>query len=937
MSGSDKRVASTKEVEVSLLFTDIEGSTAKWEADPGAMRMELARHDKVLTETIIECGGAVVKHTGDGFLARFETCAMATSAAFGAQVRLAALDFSAVGGLSIRAAVDDGLVEDRNGDLYGLALNRCARAMDAAHGGQVLVSESVRGVLQTGVVLRLDGDRVDVGFADLGLHRLKGLAHPQHLYQMLHPQLREHFPPLRSLNASVGNLPVATTTVLGRAELLDQIRTSLETPGVVTLVGPGGVGKTILAIRAGHDATARFPDGVWLVDLASVSSPRGLEVALARDIGVAQRTDQTLDATLRDVLSSRQMLLILDNAEHLTKAVHDLLARVLVHGSPSRLLVTSRMPLGGATESMIRVGSLQTPKESHVTSVESALECPAIALFVQRACSARPTFALSMDNLADVTAICDRLDGLPLAIELAASRSELMSLGQIRVKLDDRFRLLQAGVAHESRHRTLLAVLDWSYENLSDEAKRLFERLSTLASSFDIEVATALSGTDEFNVIDQLGELARNSIVATEFVSGEPRYRLTETLRDYGWLRLVEYGNVAEVRRLHHDFFSGIATDLRRAMWSEDALSALDRCRLELSNLSRAFKFSLEMDPLSAIVMVTDLYALWLIRDLFADGLDWLEEAFEAIGGISNAPPSPELMAGLDDAGTLAWLMGKSADAQRYLEAAIAVADRLGVPPPPKALVRLGSIRSLAGDSAEGRRLCQLARSIALEHSNDVESVMVVERTLGAVLAFSGEAEEGAAICEQAITRARSTDLWLASALTNLSLATFEIQPVRAAEASLEAIDEGIRIGSKYYHGGALVGLGLAQWILGDEANSCRAYAEALTLMLDSGARQNVLMSLNKLSEALEHTASDVAVVLAAGVAALMPGPGSDGTWQEARRQMLRARVGDHVDNTMFEDAWSRGKRMSIDDMVVLARETVDEVWPELVGGVPVA
>jgi tetratricopeptide (TPR) repeat protein len=301
------------------------------------------------------------------------------------------------------------------------------------------------------------------------------------------------------------------------------------------------------------------------------------------------------------------------------------------------------------------------------------------------------------------------------------------------------------------------------------------------------------------------------------------------------------------------------------------------------------------------------------------------------MGGIADAPLSKEIVVALDDAGTLAWMMGNTTEAVRYLEAAIAAAERLEIPPPPKALVRLGSIRSLAGDPAEGLRLCHMALSIAHGLSADDESLMVVERTLGAVLALSGEPAEGAAICEQAITRARATDLWLPSALTNLAYASGEINPARAIEASLEAIEQSRRIGSKYYQGSAWAALGLARLTMGDVAESCRAYAEAIGLMLDSGARQSVLISLFKMSEALIDVATEPAVVLSGGVARLQLGPGSDGTWQEARYQHLQNQVGERLGEHAFSHAWARGGDLTIDAMVVLARETVDEAWPELV------
>jgi predicted ATPase/class 3 adenylate cyclase len=931
MTGIDGPRISTESVEVAVLFTDIEGSTVKWEANAGAMRDALAQHDEVLTTSINQCRGRVLKGTGDGFLARFDRVSDAVTAAVTAQLMLAARDFSAVGGIRIRAAVDAGAVEERDGDLYGPALNRCARVMDAAHGGQVLISENVWEEFSADPRLAIDGEWTPVELLDLGLHRLKGLARPQRLFQVTHPLLTQHFALPRSLNSSLGNLPIDTDRILGREELVHRVAELLEAPGVVTLVGPGGVGKTSLALRVGHEVTAMFPDGTWFVDLAPVSNPRGVAGAMARTMGVARRSDQTLEATLRDVLSSRQALLILDNAEHLADATRDVLARVLVSGSPSRVLVTSRVPLGGSAETKVRVDPLTTPDRLGVMSLAEAIKSPAVLLFVERARKARPGFTLTEENYLDALAICNHLDGLPLAIELAAARVELMSLDQIASRLDDRFRLLQAGPEQDPRHRTLVATLDWSYENLHEDAQRLFNSLSVVASSFDLETATAIAGVDEFDVIDQLGELVNNSMIATDQGGDRIRYRLIETMRDYAALHLEKTDEAGLTAQRHGAYFADLAGRLRRDMWGQHALAVLDRCQSELPDLRRAFEHALLTAPDTALTMATDLYALWLIRDLAADGRRWLNEAIAAVGGIDDALPTPRLVGALDDAGTLAWMMANTDESVRYLEAAIAGAERMGAPPPPKALVRLGSIRSFGGDMAEGRRLCRLAWSIALDQASDVESLMVVERTLGAVLALSGDPEEGAAICEQAITRARGTDLWLTSALTNLAYATFEIDPERATDVSLEAIDEAKRLGSKYYQGSAWAGLALARLSSGDAAGSCRAYAEALLLMLDSGARQNVLLALFRMSESLMAVAPESAVVLAAGVAVLQFGADTEGTTQQLRLQHVRNQIGDRLDEEGFDDAWRRGRKLTVDDLVVLARETVDGAWPQLV------
>ncbi len=926
MQSTQDRRASAERVDVAVLFTDIVGSTARWDADPAAMGEQLARHDAVLSRSILEHGGEVVKHTGDGFLARFSSVRDATAAAVSAQLDLGSSDFSSIGGLTIRAAIDVGPLESRDGDLYGPALNRCARLMDAAHGGQVLVSEGARESLRDAGPLRVGDSDEPIGVVDLGLHRFKGLSRPQRVFQILCRGLATDFPPPRSLNSSIGNLPVDASPVVGRDDVIVRVAALLESPGVVTLIGSGGVGKTRLATRVGHDVAARFPDGVWFVDLAPVHDRRQMAATTIRAMGLARRSGQTLETTLRDVLTSRQALLIIDNAEHLADATRELLNHVLIHGSPSRVLVTSRVALNCTAETTLRVEPLLTPRRVGVRTLADALLSPAVQLFVERARVAHPDFALSEDNFQDAVAICDGLDGLPLAIELAAARVEVMSLAQIAARLDDRFRLLQASGHQDPRHRTLVATLDWSFEHLGRDARRLLARLSTLAGDFSLDTATAIASADELDVVDQLGELVQTSMISVDRGGGEIRYHMVETMRNYAALRLGELGESEEARTHHLAHFTDLAARLRSLTWSRGALAVLDRCRLELADLRLAFEYALSQDPSTALAMATDLYALWITRDLVADGRRWLHEVAESMGG-AEPTPSATLIRALDDAGTLAWMMGNTQDAERYLTAALEIAESMGVPPPPKALVRLGSIRSLAGDPAEGLRLCQQARDLALSDTEDLESLMVVERTLGAVLALSGDAAEGAAICERAIARARETDLWLASALTNASFATWGINPTRAIELSQEAIGEARRIGSKYYLGSAWAGLGLANLALGNLEEGCRAYAESLTHMLDSGARQTVILSIYQLSEALIQRVPASAVTLSAGAAKLQPGPGPDGTWLEVRYPRTREHVGALMDDDLFADAWDYGTTLSLDDLVALARETVDELF----------
>jgi predicted ATPase/class 3 adenylate cyclase len=916
--------SSVREVDVVLLFTDIEDSTPKWEASVSSMAEALQRHDDILASSIQRFGGSLIKHTGDGVVANFTDVPSVLEAAIDIQRRLGEEDFAAVGGLSVRMGIHAGRAQERDGDLFGPTLNQCGRVMSVAHGGQVVTTLMVANILSDDYGEWCEA--VKASLVDIGVHRFKGLANPERLFQVTHPDIRGVFPSPRSLNALLGNLPASLSTLVGRDDLVAQVSELLREPGIVTLTGPGGVGKTSVALHVAKDLVERFPDGVWVVDLSPVVDAAGVSTTIAQAMGIAPRLGQTMDETLRDAFGVRQALLVLDNADRPRDGTATSLKNVILSGSHVSVLATSFSPIGIAGEVRVRVDPLSAPAGVNLKELTSAQQWPALQLFVERARATSPEFELTEVNLSSAVAICEHLDGLPLAIELAAARTELLTLEQIASRLTRRFQLLQSPSVHDHRHKALSTTLEWSMELLSPHTRELFVRLGALASSFDLTTACAIGNGDEFDIMNRLAELAANSMLIAEPVGQGVRYRMLESLRLFAEERLNEDPLALDIRRLHASHFADSAAEMRRLMWGPQGHESVDRGQRTLSDLRRALDFFLEHDPNVALKMTTDLYALWILRDLAVEGVKWFDDVLDALGGLEGASASPALVSGMDDAGTLAWMIGEQSRAERYLEAAIDMASQLGLQGPPKALVRLGTIRMLSGEMQEGRTMCRLATELA--QLADAETQLAVERTLGAVLSLSGDLEEGAAMCRHAIVRARQTDLWLASALTNLAWSSYQLDPAGAVDAAREAVVEATRIGSSYYLGSAYSSLALACWELGEADESFRAWAEALEKMLDAGAKSNALVTLNRMSDAMFDVAPKMAVTLAAG-AARHPGPGADGTWHEPRFESMKKRALPDLDADEFETAWREGASLSIDALVRLARSAVDELIPE--------
>ncbi len=551
------------------------------------MAEALRRHDALLRTAIEANGGYVFKTVGDAFCAAFARPADAVAAAADAQRALAGEDWSAVGGLAVRMALHSGATDERDGDYYGPAVNRVARLLAIVHGGQVVASATtallLRGMLPEQTELR-----------DLGDHHLKDLVEPERVWQILAPGLAESFPPLRSLESLSNNLPRQLTPLIGRDDLLAEVEPLVLEQPLVTLLGTGGIGKTRLALQAGADLLDSIGDGVWLVELATLSDAASVVPAVASTFGLREQGERPMLDVLVQYLKSRRLLLVLDNCEHLIAEAARVADAILRAAPQIRILATSREPLRIAGEHVYRVPPLSVPSGETLTA-EDALKYSAIAFFVERARTSDPKFALNDQNAPLVAEICRRLDGIALAIELAAARVKVMAPRQLAQRLDERFRVLTGGSRTSlPRQQTMRALIDWSYGLLSETEQRLFWRLSIFIGGCTIEAAEAVCADemiDAPDVIDLVASLVDKSLVVAEIAEDFTRYRLLESTRTFALEKLQESGE-RDVLAHRHARWAGDLADLAyKQRWStgvtepwcarfdpeaENALAAID-------------------------------------------------------------------------------------------------------------------------------------------------------------------------------------------------------------------------------------------------------------------------------------------------------------------------------------------------------------------------
>ena len=634
---------------LAFLFTDVERSSRLWEDDPAAMEVALAEHDEILKEAFA-VRGTVFSTMGDGMAVAFSTAPEAVSAAVAAQRGLQAHQWRSPAPIRVRMGIHVGVAQHREGDYFGPALNRCARLMGIGHGGQILISSAARAELP-----------VEVALVDLGVHRLRDLSEPERVFQVLADGLEADFPRLRSLTARVGNLPLRPTSFVGRSADLDRVVRALTSERVVTLAGVGGVGKTRLALQVAAEISPRFDDGTWLCELATTGDPAAVPHVLAGVLGVQPNTSGSITDAVLARLIPAEMLIVLDNCEHLLDAAGSIV-EAIVHRCPGVVvLATSREPLGVDGETILPLKSL---------SLEAAAQ-----LFLDRASAIGRD--LTDPNDASIREICTRLDGVPLALELAAARVASMTPVEIAARLDERFRLLTGGrrMALE-RHRTLRGTVDWSFDLLQPAERRVLERLSVFAGGFTLEAAEAVTADVDVLCIDVVESLVRKSMVVAEVPTGaeRTRYTMLETIRQYAGEHLLEAGDIDEVRLRHAAYFASFADQGRCAEQTEAEVRWAPLIEAERANFRAALMTATEQDAILAARLV-DALAMHAWFHTWSEFDDWARAAEEAVAQRDDISSD---LAGRVEAmsAVFAWGAGDNDRARRLVAQGLSRSDR---------------------------------------------------------------------------------------------------------------------------------------------------------------------------------------------------------------------------------------------------------------------
>lgn len=881
---------------VTFLFTDIEASTQLWESHPEAMRAALARHDRLLRQIIEANEGYVFRTVGDAFCSAFPTVPSALAAALAAQRALSAEPWGTTP-IRVRMALHPGAADERDGDYFGPPLNRVARLLAAAHGGQVLLSAPTH-ELAAGQLPR------DVHLRDLGEHELKGHARPEHIFQLLAPDLPTDFPPLPTLRTRPTNLPGQLSSFIGREEELAGVNRLLSKTRLLTLTGSGGVGKTRLALQAAADALDAYPDGVWWVELAPLADPLLVPQAVAAALGVRDSPGRPLTTVLSDHLCSKQVLLVLDNCEHLIGACAQLADSLLRVCSHVRILATSRELLDIPGEVPFRVPSLSLPSRSEVESIEQLAQFDGVRLFTERAQATLPEFTLTRENAPAVAQVCRQVDGIPLAIELAAARVKMLRVEEIVARLGDSLRLLTGGSRTAlPRHQTLNAAIEWSYCLLTEPERTLFRRLSIFAGGWTLDAAevvcadtedhegmgTALEGPE---VLELLGHLVDKSLVVVEQEQRQTtRYRLLETVRQFAHDQLRETGEENVLRAQHLGCFLDLAERADPELHGPQQMAWLDRLEQEHGNFRTALKWSFQTGQVeSALRLSIALAWFWWVRGYLREGDRWLTR-------------------GVDES-----------------------EDRESVSLPLRAKVlRAARMMTLyIGDHWRTKSLAEEALALARE-MGDQKSIASALGSLASVAHADGDVPRATALHEEALATLGEADLQDASPtiLYNLALLLSEqgnypraSSLLTTALAICEATGDKTRMGWMYRAQGVVA---LHQ---GYYEQAARLFRESLSLLWEVGEKLGIAEAFELLASVAaerQHAPGNAqrAARLFGAAELLREEIGSPTEVPDAAeydRRITRAR--DLVGEPVFAAAWAEGRTMTLEQAVEYALES---------------
>jgi len=607
---------------VTFLFTDIEGSTKLAQSLGDKWESLRARHHEILNSAIDSNNGYIFQIIGDAFYVAFPNAGDALQAAMQSQIDLHKENWGDTP-IKVRMGIHTGKAEvQADGQYHGyLAMSCVQRVMSVAHGGQTLLSnvsaELVRNELPEGITL-----------LDLKEHRLKGLLLPEHLWQVVIPNLPRDFPPLTSLNAIPNNLPTQLTSFVGREKAIEEVKDELANHRLVTLTGSGGTGKTRLSLQVAAEVFDQFEQGVWFTELAPLSDPELIPQTIQNTMGLVEQKGISILQALQEYLQEKKVLLVLDNCEHLLEACANIAHELLSHSTNLRILASSREALGVQGEVSWRVPSLSLPDTKTIPEPEELCQYESVQLFIERASLVNPHFEVNKANAPAIAQVCFRLGGIPLAIELAAARIKALSVEQINARLDDRFRLLTGGARTAlPRQQTLRALIDWSYNLLNEKEKILFRRLAVFVGGWSLEAAESVcsdENIDTYEILDLMSSLVDKSLLNTEEFQGKVRYSRLETIRQYAREKLADDMEANDIRNKHLIYFLQLAEQAESEFVGPDQVSWQSRLHHELDNIRTALLWSIEQNVESGLRITSALLKFWEAHGYHSDGCQWL-------------------------------------------------------------------------------------------------------------------------------------------------------------------------------------------------------------------------------------------------------------------------------------------------------------------------
>ena len=828
---------------ITFLFTDIEGSTMRWEKFPDTMQAALPRHDAILRQAIEANRGHVFTTVGDAFCAAFATAPQALAAALAGQRALNAQDWGEVAPLRVRMALHTGTAEEHDGNYSGPTVDRINHLLPAGHGGQTLLSMSSAELLR-------DQLPPKARLVDMGERRLRDLTHREHIFQILVEDLPHDFPPLKTLDDRPNNLPARPTPLIGRQRELAECIEMLGRPGarLLTLTGPGGIGKTRLALHVGAAVLDNFTDGVYFVSLGSTGDPQQVIPAIAQILGVREKSGQSLAGSLIDYVRDKELLLLLDNFEQVLDAAPSVWS-LLAAAPRLRIIVTSRAALRLAAEQEYMVPPLSLPGPDHPLSRERLMQCEAIALFVARAQAVKPDFQLDAENAAEVAQICLQLEGLPLAIELAAARVKILSVPMLLARLGSRLKLLTGGGRDlPARQQTMRATIGWSYDLLNEEDKRLFRRLSVFVPGCTLAAVEAVCG-DCDDALDALSSLVDKSLLRQhQGDDGEMRFGMLAIIQEYGRERLAESGEEDALRRQHARFYLELAESAEPELRGAQQGRWLNCLEEEHDNLQAAMAWSIERgEAETGLAIAGSLWRFWYMRSYFTTGRKWLSALLELPGGQERSPQRAHALNGL---GNLAYSQGDYAPARAAHEQSLAISrsleDQRGVA---AALNNLALIARAEACYADACTLLEQALALNRKLGNRGWEASNLNN-LGGVMHAQGDYKAARALQEQSLRLFTAlSDRWgMAQALGELGDAVADQAEFQTAhdlyERSLALRRE---LGDKRGVAATLISMGLVAWKQGEYETARSLFEEGLAVFRDLGDKRGIAAALNHL------------------------------------------------------------------------------------------